>query len=104
MIDPEVLIAVLFAKLCGRIIRIILNPDIMKPSRPQMISFGMGVICTVCLALFFAGSPKPLSKFQFQEITIQECEYIFVDENPGNFRLYAITHKGNCRNKIHQCH
>jgi hypothetical protein len=56
-----------------------------------------------CLAVFFAGSPKPAVKIEFQEITIQECEYIYVDENPGNFRLYSITHKGNCTNPIHQC-
>jgi hypothetical protein len=56
-----------------------------------------------CLAVFFAGSPKPAVKIKFQEITIKECEYIYVDENPGNFRLYSITHKGNCKNPIHQC-
>ena len=75
----------------------------MKTTRKHLLPLFIVTIGTACITLFFAGTPKSAAKIHFQEITIEGCQYIYVDENPGNFRLYSITHKGNCNNPIHQC-
>ena len=35
-------------------------------------------------------------------VVIESCEYIEVDEGIGQYRVYALTHKGNCKNPIHK--
>lgn len=32
---------------------------------------------------------------------IEGCEYIEFDCGYSNYRVYSLTHKGNCSNKIH---
>jgi len=32
---------------------------------------------------------------------IDGCEYIEFDYGYSNYRVYSLTHKGNCSNKIH---
>lgn len=42
------------------------------------------------------------AKMDFRTITIEGCEYIEYDHGILDQRVYSLTHKGNCRNPIHQ--
>lgn len=75
----------------------------MKTTSVHLFRLLVVAAAAACITLFFAGSERPPAKIHFQEVTIEGCQYIYVDENPGNFRLYSITHKGNCNNPIHKC-
>ena len=37
----------------------------------------------------------------FDVITIEGCQYIEYDSGVADSRVYSLTHKGNCNNKIH---
>ena len=60
-------------------------------------------ILTVCL-LSCAKTPQRVDNAdssEFSVIEIDGCEYIYYDRGFGDVRVYGITHKGNCKNKIH---
>ncbi len=75
----------------------------MKFTKQHLLTIAVITASTVCVTLFLAGSTKALPKIVYKEVTIHECEYIYVDDSFGDSRVYSITHKGNCRNAIHQC-
>lgn len=35
------------------------------------------------------------------ERIIENCQYLELAQGQGNYRVYALTHKGNCTNPIH---
>lgn len=35
-------------------------------------------------------------------VTIDGCEYIEFDQGYGQYRVYSMIHKGNCKNEIHK--
>lgn len=41
---------------------------------------------------------------RYNMIEIEDCEYIEVYEASGGIdsRIYSLTHKGNCKNPIHE--
>ena len=46
--------------------------------------------------------PKELNSRYYKIVVVDGCEYITVG-SPG-YSDFAITHKGNCSNPIHQSH
>ena len=38
----------------------------------------------------------------YKIVTVEQCEYIEVDAGFGSGQVYTLTHKGNCKNPIHE--
>lgn len=54
---------------------------------------------------------QPTKYLEYELLVIDECEYLVYGRNPprgalpdGTFyNTHTLTHKGNCKNPIHQC-
>lgn len=46
-------------------------------------------------------SNRTINDGNYKTKIIKSCEYIEFDYGYGNTRVYSLTHKGNCSNKIH---
>jgi len=46
---------------------------------------------------------KEAVKNTYEIIEIEGCEYIYVSVNSGYAGGLGLTHKGNCKNPIHNC-
>lgn len=59
------------------------------------------------LMCIFSGCEKPSgvrevhSSKSYSIVVIDGCEYIECDYGMLETRVYSLTHKGNCKNKIH---
>lgn len=68
----------------------------------------MKMFFVVLVAILFFGctdtidAPKKETGRGYSIILIDGCEYIVVDEGFGNHRVYAIAHKGDCKNPFHK--
>lgn len=49
------------------------------------------------------GDDRKETADNYSIVTIESCEYIEYDKGVGNYRVYSLTHKGNCKNPIHNC-
>lgn len=55
--------------------------------------------------------PQPTKYLEYELLVIDGCEYLVYGRNPprgalpdGTFyNTHTLTHKGNCKNPIHQC-
>jgi len=43
---------------------------------------------------------KPSDNFHINSVEYDDCEYVYVTNPDGS--VSGLTHKGNCRNKVHQ--
>ena len=41
-------------------------------------------------------TPHKIGGWQISQVTIEGCEYLVIAK--------SMTHKGNCKNEIHNCH
>ena len=61
------------------------------------------ITCTIICA---CNSPRGTSKTSMSDNyvvkVIDGCEYIEVDKGMMEYRIYSLTHKGNCNNIIHK--
>ena len=77
----------------------------MKSKTNIQITTALTVACSVLLGL--SGCQRPegprtsgASK-NYIVVSIDDCEYIECDYGIFEQRVYSLTHKGNCTNKIH---
>ena len=61
------------------------------------------LVLAICIAIASCSSPQPDGNTEsvkygdYRIKTIDSCEYIEYDRGINTFRVYSLTHKGNCK-------